>query len=443
LLLLLIGFNLTSWLAGKFPWDRFHFFVDLMGILGLFTIWYLNRKGYTWLAGVLLICLFMIRTGLIMDPARFTSFYWIFSLPIILSSFILAPVYSFPSALVATLLYYVVKEYLQITEDPVLSGMKVIGLFILAAFSFFTARYLDKALEEVKLSEIKFHTLFNNLPIGLYRTAPDGRIMDVNPAFLQMFGFPNAAAALKMNAASLYADPSSRQHYLSIAEGSQKAEIQMRRLNGEQFWVNDHVSAIRNDAGEVQYYEGSLVDITSRVEAQIDLEYLAVTDPLTGMFNRRQFFVESERIFKTVKTSKSDLAVMMIDIDYFKRINDQNGHAAGDAVLCEVARRLQGTLRSLDTACRYGGDEFTILFSRVRAGDISRIAGRLQKTLTNGVIDAAGKEIRITVSMGIAQMPGHAANMDILLQRADKALYAAKHAGRNRWVVWTTNLPDG
>jgi diguanylate cyclase (GGDEF)-like protein/PAS domain S-box-containing protein len=298
-------------------------------------------------------------------------------------------------------------------------------------------------LQEVKVSEKKYHTLFNNLPIGVYRTAPDGRILDINPAFIKMFGLSDVASAQKYNAASFYSDPSSRHHYLSIAEDSQTAEIQMRRVNGDLFWVNDHVTPIRGRDGGILYYEGSLIDITSRVEAQNDLEHLAVTDPLTGMFNRRQFFSQAERIFKSIKKKKSEMAVLMIDIDYFKRVNDQNGHAIGDAVISEVARRLQTSLRSLDTACRYGGDEFAILLARVGTKNIQQVAKRLQGILTDDVILHDGKELKITVSMGIALLTAATSNMDILLQRADKALYAAKHAGRNRWVVWSTNLPEG
>jgi diguanylate cyclase (GGDEF)-like protein len=163
------------------------------------------------------------------------------------------------------------------------------------------------------------------------------------------------------------------------------------------------------------------------------LETLAMTDPLTGVFNRRQFFDRSRDVFSRAKQLPYDLAVLMIDIDHFKKFNDCYGHAVGDLVLCEVARRLAENLRTTDMLARYGGEEFTVLLPRTDCALACDIAERLLKAVVASPIH--GINASITVSIGVAILDEQVADMDELMLNADQALYQAKRAGRNRWVL--------
>jgi diguanylate cyclase (GGDEF)-like protein/PAS domain S-box-containing protein len=439
----LAGINSYYWYSNKSMRDGIYLFVDILGFISLFGTWLINKRGHTYLAGAILIGLYFVRISMIFEPTRFINSFLFFTFPILISSFVIAPVYSFPSAGVSSLLYLFAANHFSIHETAEIVIFKIIFLIMLAGFSFLTSRYLEKVIETLDNSEVKYHSLFNDLPIGLYRTAPDGKIMDINSAFLQMFGFSDAQSAKNCVAADLYADPSSRGKYLSIVEDTTTAEIEMKRQDGKIIWVTDHVTAVRDQAGRVLYYEGSLIDITKRKQAELELESMAITDPLTGLFNRRHFFTQAERIFHQLDSNSTRVAVLMIDLDHFKRINDNYGHMAGDTILREVANRLHGCMRSGDFSCRYGGDEFNLLLNRIIQQDVEAITERFYQTIVSRPILIENNEIFITVSIGVALNDEATSSLDMLLQRADQALYAAKKAGRNGWRIWGSPVKIG
>jgi diguanylate cyclase (GGDEF)-like protein len=168
----------------------------------------------------------------------------------------------------------------------------------------------------------------------------------------------------------------------------------------------------------------------------IDLREQALTDPLTGLYNRRYLWEFLRREWIRAKRKDDTLAVIMIDIDHFKRINDIHGHESGDFVLTAVAGLLRIWIRSSDIVCRYGGEEFVLVLpgtslenARVRAEDIRLAIKELD--LAHHGVPLGG----ITVSLGIALFPDHVNDPDSLMQAADAALYAAKNAGRDRAVL--------
>jgi diguanylate cyclase (GGDEF)-like protein len=171
-----------------------------------------------------------------------------------------------------------------------------------------------------------------------------------------------------------------------------------------------------------------------------EIEHLAVTDGLTGLFNHRHFQEKLSGEFNRLGRFAEPLSLLLIDIDFFKKINDTYGHPAGDMVLKKVSGIIKKTIRNIDIAARYGGEEFAVILPGTNSQGAMNMAERLRKVIMDTVFSAEGEKFTVTVSVGIstsAQGVTEAKNKEELIERADKALYEAKRTGRNRSVVWT------
>lgn len=202
------------------------------------------------------------------------------------------------------------------------------------------------------------------------------------------------------------------------------------KCNGSRQWIELFLAPVRSDSGAISHYVGVLNDVTARKEAEEQLAFLAHHDPLTGLPNR-VLFDQHLRQAIAGPVSERKFALCFIDLDRFKLVNDSLGHEAGDAVLIEVAQRLSKLSRSDDIVARLAGDEFVILLSG--SGDAetaATIAHRVLSALTRP-IRAAGQDIDIGASLGLALYPGDGENIETLLRNSDAAMYAAKAAGRN------------
>ncbi len=166
-----------------------------------------------------------------------------------------------------------------------------------------------------------------------------------------------------------------------------------------------------------------------------ELKLLSMTDPLTGLFNRRYFH---ERIFEEIERVKRHsecFTTFMIDIDNFKGFNDRYGHTVGDEVLKSVARTIRDAVRSMDVVARYGGEEFAVILPHTSKRDSEEIAERMRKDIEKNAVATGGLPARPTVSIGVAEFPHDAGNIDDLINRADRAMYIAKRLGKNRVVL--------
>ena len=174
-----------------------------------------------------------------------------------------------------------------------------------------------------------------------------------------------------------------------------------------------------------------LVDLNAElIETQLRLEVQALTDALTGLSNRRAIVEALEDELQRSGRGGTPMAVGMIDIDHFKRVNDEHGHAAGDAVLRELARRLLSTLRPYDSVGRFGGEEFLVVVPGVSRSELGRLLERLRMVVSETPFAVGGRELSVTVSLGGAEHHAHE-SMDALIARADDALYVAKARGRD------------
>lgn len=178
-------------------------------------------------------------------------------------------------------------------------------------------------------------------------------------------------------------------------------------------------------------------EIRRRMALEEQLRAQANTDPLTGLANRAAFLERGDSEFIRARRFGDDLAVMMMDADHFKQVNDVHGHGAGDEVLRRLARTAAGTVRNVDLVGRLGGEEFAIILVRTRAHEAAACAERIRASIAALQFDGPTGPFRITASFGVTQAMADDASFAAVLNRADKALYQAKHGGRNRVVLLT------
>ena len=217
-------------------------------------------------------------------------------------------------------------------------------------------------------------------------------------------------------------------------------EIRLVRRDQSHTWIQLLASALHDRQGELLGYLGAISDISELKAAQIQMETLAFYDPLTGLANRRLFRNRLEKAVKAVQRSDTSMALMFLDMDQFKRVNDTLGHDAGDILLKEVANRLSAVVRENDTVSRIGGDEFTILLTDVHhTSDVLIVAEKLLRTLARP-IRIKGQDIVTTVSIGITLTPDDSTDPNTLMKNADLAMYRAKELGRNNFQFFSEDM---
>ncbi|MFB8795755.1 MAG: EAL domain-containing protein [Microcoleus sp.] len=221
-------------------------------------------------------------------------------------------------------------------------------------------------------------------------------------------------------------------------------EYSFRRADGGYVFVLDRGYIIRNESGKAVRAIGTMMDITQRKQSEAIIRYQAVYDQLTGLPNRLLF---NERLLAALtkpRNSQTMLAVMFLDLDRFKKINDTLGHAAGDRLLESFAARISDSLRSTDTVARWGGDEFTVLLPDINSlEDAVKMAQRIQENL-KPVFKLEEQSLHVTSSIGIAIYPEDGEDAETLVKNADAALYRAKERGRNNYQFYTSTInPQG
>lgn len=226
-----------------------------------------------------------------------------------------------------------------------------------------------------------------------------------------------------------------------LAGQNWRGELQSARKDGSAYWSLVSISPIKNEFGELTHFVIVLEDVTELKDAHARMEQLALYDELTGLANRRLFYRKLEKMIATPQGSALG-AVMLLDLDFFKTINDTRGHQVGDELLKAVAKRLRHCLQESDVAARLGGDEFALLVSPVADEEsVMRIAERILDSLTRPfVVDDT--ELQITTSLGIALVPRDGDEPDTLIKHADLAMYQAKEMGRNQFRFFTTSLHE-
>ncbi|MGB5064906.1 MAG: diguanylate cyclase, partial [Candidatus Competibacter sp.] len=306
----------------------------------------------------------------------------------------------------------------------------------------FLERQVEARTAELHAREATLHSITDSARDAILMMDPQGRISFWNPAAEQIFGYTGDEAI-------------GRELHLLLAperyyDAHLKAFPEFRRSgHGNAVGKTVGLHALRKDGTEIAvalslsavsirgkwYAVGVVRDETERQAREQELRRLATTDPLTGLANRRHFLVQVEHELERFQRYAKPAALLMLDLDHFKQVNDHHGHASGDWVLQHFAAVAQQTLRKVDLIGRLGGEEFAALLPSTDEEGALLLAERLRECLATSPATGDAGEIFFTVSIGLASFAATDRTANMILARADRALYRAKEAGRNRVEV--------
>lgn len=320
----------------------------------------------------------------------------------------------------------VVRERAEITRDSTGKPLRMLGMVQ-------DITQQQEAENRLRLAA----RVFENAAEGVIVTDADANILDVNPGFTDATGYLREEL-LGQNPRLLQSGRHKREFYEEmwrtlLREGQWQGEIWDRYKSGEiaPRWLS--IVAVKDGSGKTINYVGVSRDISEAKRAERELWRRAYHDPLCGLPNRDLMFDRLRQAMGYAKRSGRSVAVMLIDLDGFKAVNDTLGHAAGDQLLVEITKRLKECVRENDTVARLGGDEFAIILVEMEEiGDVDRVSAKIGEAVARPVL-AGGQEARVTASVGIAIFPDHGDEAETLLEHADSAMYRAKKEGRNTW----------
>jgi diguanylate cyclase (GGDEF)-like protein/PAS domain S-box-containing protein len=288
----------------------------------------------------------------------------------------------------------------------------------------------------------RFRLAFESGVSGMALVSPDGHFLEVNRALCEMVGYrEDELVGLTFHSIThpddLVANVDQQRALQQGTTDVYETEKRYLHRDGHDVWAQLGVSAVRGEDGALQYFISQFHDITSRRRVEQELAHRALHDPLTGLPNRPLFLDRLRHSLVRMRRHSSDLAVLFIDLDRFKLVNDGMGHGVGDAVLLEAARRLCEAARAEDTVARFGGDEFTILCEGAGEESARLVAQRVLDAFTSPFTHD-GREFHLSASVGVRVNDLASATPDVLLRDADIALYAAKEHGRGRYEVYSS-----
>lgn len=323
------------------------------------------------------------------------------------------------------------------TEMPIEIGLNPIAIggeqFVLASIIDITARLDAQAVEQDKLRR----SILDSIPFSIIATDAEGTIVTANPGAEMLLGYPQhelVGIPLDGIDATTTSDSAGRAVSLDGRAGAER-EWEYRRRDGTVVPVSEATTRLRDDTGATTGYLSVAYDISKRIQAQAAVLHMANHDALTDMPNRSLLVSRLRAAIAAAQAGGTELAVLLLDLDHFKRVNDLLGHHSGDDLLLRTAERLNHWGRASDIVARLGGDEFVIVLAEL--DDAAEVTARVEELLESLMqpVQLGGHEVAVTVSIGGAIYPRDGADPTALLKHADTAMYQAKAAGRNnlRW----------
>lgn len=339
-------------------------------------------------------------------------------------------------------------ENINIHKDGTLVYIETSGVPMYDSQGIFKGyRGVDRNITERKKKEIELKlaaTVLETATEAVMVTDIDNRIIKVNKAFTTITGF-TIDEVLGESPSVLKSGRHDEHFYADMLKtlqrcGEWEGEIWNRRKNGEVFpeWLT--ISVIQDDQGKIGGYVSLFSDITKRKEYEEKIEYQANYDALTGLANRHLLADRFSRAIDRADRKNSRVALLFIDLDRFKQVNDSLGHTFGDKLLQEVASRLYSHVRKSDTTARLGGDEFAVIFPDVP--DIHHVEDSIRNILTSlsKRYNIEGNEVYLSASIGVTVYPDDGVTINDLLRNADSAMYKAKENGRNSFQYYSGEM---
>jgi diguanylate cyclase (GGDEF)-like protein/PAS domain S-box-containing protein len=297
---------------------------------------------------------------------------------------------------------------------------------------------------ETKLEQAA--TVFNSTLEGIIITDPDRKIIATNKAFTTITGYTEEEA-IGQNPRFLKSDRHDEAFYKTLWEaisstGQWQGDIWNRRKNGEIFPVWQNISAVNDSKGNIKNYTSVFSDISSIKKYEEQLKHAAHHDALTGLANRVLFGAHLDHNLQKAKRNKKKFALLFLDLDGFKAVNDSMGHSAGDQLLQVIAQRLEQCVRDEDTAARFGGDEFSIILEGIKQPtDAEKVAAKIINAVSEPVV-FGDRSVSVSTSIGISLYPDDAEDNEGLLHAADSAMFRAKSRGKNNYRLYSRNPED-
>jgi len=316
---------------------------------------------------------------------------------------------------------------------------------VIGSFGFVTdLTPIVAAQRAVTESERELRAILDDMQDTYYRVDLDGLVVRASPSAWQLLGY-TAEELLGQRMADHYLEPGARAVFLQALQDNggrlSGYEAPLRHRNGQTVWVSTSAHYVRDADGNVAGIEGVAHDITERRQAEARIDFLAHHDPLTELPNRLLFKDRCERAMAHGQRAGTRTALLFVDLDRFKAVNDSFGHPVGDALLRDAARRLDASVRDTDTVSRQGGDEFLVALTDIRDDEaIARIAEKILAALALPFMIEGKHEVMISASIGIALCPDDGKDFETLLRKSDIAMYHAKDAGRNAFRFYNERM---
>ncbi len=332
------------------------------------------------------------------------------------------------------------------TEIPIEIGLNPIHIMdeqhVLASIIDISERLQVHAIESAKHEDRLRRSILDSLPFSIIASNPDGTIVTANPAAERLLGFERDEL-VGSSMAGLRDGRSAEMPLLATRpDAVDEREVDYCRKDGSTIPVNEAIALISSDEGDVSGVLSVAYDITLRLEAEAFIRHMAHYDFLTDLPNRTKLFERLDDDLREAVRTGRGVAVALIDLDHFKRVNDSLGHHVGDDLLVKMAARLNAQLRSRDMVARLGGDEFVLVFTNVDSRE--QLHERLTSVLASipEPVYCSGHELIVTASMGLAMSPDAGQDPTTLLKHADTAMYHAKSTARNSYRWFENSMLD-
>ncbi|MBN1364303.1 MAG: diguanylate cyclase, partial [Syntrophaceae bacterium] len=439
-----LGFSVYHFYKGHYSivaWDFLGFF------LCLFILLYLRKKGKTnvvdWLEGSGVILFGSVTT--IIGRTEFSIFFWAFVLPIAL--FALAEK---KKGLVLSLLFLCITIFLMTAPEHMMNSapyassfiVRFIIIYIIITAATYNYESSHKMMiSDIKRQEEKYRNILENMQEGYFEVDLAGNFTFFNDSLCRVHGYPREEL-MGMNNRQYTDEETAKKLFQAFnrvyktREPLPEIDFQVKTKDGNKRYIDASISLLEDSSGKPTGFRGVIRDITERKLAEERIQYLATHDTLTELPNRMMFGQMLNQAIKSAKRHQRQFAVLFIDLDRFKIINDSMGHDAGDQLLKEMANRLRQSLRAVDVVGRpkerddivgrLGGDEFVILIEEVsELNQVATVAQKVLSTIMKPMV-LLGEECRVTTSIGISVYPRDGEDEQTLMKNADMAMYFAK-----------------